>query len=309
MMVGVFILYISSICGSIFPVCLAIVSEVILTLVLSIALLFKDFFIKKAKSKQNKDKHSALVVHINEVLLAARIIRNTLILHLIIVLLYEILPDDAHSAPLDKIMIPGLLFIFIFLIFAFEVVRISLMKRKINTENWLAIVNETGGVIGKVALSVSQGSKKHYLHPVIRIALIYKGLFYLYERPEHFLINPGKIDYPFEKYVYYNHSLDDAVGNVLQKAIGRKDLPVKFVFRYLFKTDTANRLVYLYTCKIEDEKTMNQINLGKGKLWTEKQIEENIGTGIFSECFEKEYEILKNTVLMAEKIIAGTTVV
>jgi hypothetical protein len=36
-------------------------------------------------------------------------------------------------------------------------------------------------------------------------------------------------------------------------------------------------------------------------LWSERQIEDNMGTGIFSECFELEFEYLKNTVLLAHR--------
>ncbi len=300
-----FSLFAFSVLDTVSPECIAIVSEITLIAIFSILIVLKDFFIEKEKKKHSKDERAAFLVRINEAFSTTRIIRNSLIFHLIVVLLYKILPDQFHSATANKIIIPELLFTIILLIFIFEVIRISMVKRKINTENWLPIVNETGGVIGKIALSVSLVSKKPYLHPVVRIALIHKGLFYLQERSDHYVINPGKIDYPFEKFVFYNHSLDEAVTNSLQKEIGRKDLPVKFVFRYLFKNNTANRLVYLYTCKIDNEETMNNISHGKGKLWTEKQIEENLGKGIFSECFEKEYDILKNTVLLAEKIMAG----
>jgi hypothetical protein len=214
------------------------------------------------------------------------------------------MPEQLHSTTIERIVIAGLLLFFVLTVMAFETIRLAIMRKKINYEEWLPIVNETGGVIGKIALSVSLASRKSYLHPIIRIALIYKGLFYLCERPDNGIINPGKIDYPFENFVLYNHSLDDAVGNSLRTETGKNDLPVKFVFRYLFSNDTANRMVYLYTCRIDDDATMNHLRLSTGKLWTERQIEENIDKGVFSECFEKEYEILKNTVLMAEKIIS-----
>ncbi|MDR1369651.1 MAG: hypothetical protein LBJ72_05945 [Dysgonamonadaceae bacterium] len=304
-----FTLFAFSLFETITPEFLVVVSEILLVVIFSIAVMLKDFFIEKAKNKRDKKQRATFLIRINETFLITHILRNTLVIHLIIVLLYKTLPEQFHPSIATKIIIPDLLLVSILLIYIFEIIRILIMTRKINTENWLPIVNETGGVIGKVALSVSLVSNKPYLHPVVRIVLIYKGLFYLCERPEHYVINSGKIDYPFEKYVFYNHSLDEAVSNAFQKVIGRRDLPVKFVLRYLFKNDTANRLVYLYTCKINDEEMMNKINLTKGKLWTEKQIEENLGKYIFSECFEKEYEILKNTVLMAEKIISGEDII
>ena len=289
--------------SSIYPESLSIVSEIILIIAFSIALGLRKLFIKKTKNRHTGENGAAFRIRVNDTYLATRIIRNFLTIHLLIILLYKILPDQLHSCTANKIVIPGLLLAFTVSIFIFEAIRISIMKLKFNTENWVPIVNEAGGVIGKIALSVSMASNKSYLHPVVRIVLTYKGLFYLCERPEHFSINPGKIDYPFEEYVFFNHSLDDAVNNSLQKETGRKDLPVKFAFRYLCKNKKANQLIHLYTCRIDDKDTMYKICRGKGKLWTEKQIEENLGKGVFSECFEKEYEILKNTVLMAEKLI------
>ena len=46
---------------------------------------------------------------------------------------------------------------------------------------------------------------------------------------------------------------------------------------------------------------MKKLNLEGGKLWSATQIEDNIGTGIFSECFELEFEYLKNTLLLAQR--------
>ena len=293
----------SSLFGTVYPESLSIVSEIILIITFSIALGLRKFFIKRTRNKYPGEDGVAFRIRVNETYLAIRIMRNFLTIHLLIILLYKILPHQLHSCTANKIIIPGLLFAITLSIFIFEAIRISILKLKFNTENWLPIVNETGGVIGKVALSVSMVSNKSYLHPVVRIVLTHKGLFYLCERPEHSSINPGKFDYPFEKYVFFNHSLDEAVNNSLQKGTGRKDLPVKFALRYLFKNDKANQLIHLYTCRIDDEDVMRKICRGKGKLWTEKQIEENLGKGIFSECFEKEYEILKNTVLMAEKMV------
>ena len=37
-----------------------------------------------------------------------------------------------------------------------------------------------------------------------------------------------------------------------------------------------------------------------GKLWTAKQIKENIGKHVFSGYFEQEYPYLQNTVMLAD---------
>lgn len=65
-----------------------------------------------------------------------------------------------------------------------------------------------------------------------------------------------------------------------------------------FENENTKRLIFFYVSIISSEKEFNKLLLKGGKLWTPKQIEDNIGSGVFSESFELEFEYLKNTVLM-----------
>lgn len=53
------------------------------------------------------------------------------------------------------------------------------------------------------------------------------------------------------------------------------------------------------------EEQLNQCKRRSGKLWTAKQIEENLSSGVFSEYFEKEFAYLQNTILFAESFCCG----
>ncbi len=280
-----------------------ILCEIIFVFLLSLLRPFKNYFSRKIKMRQKKVNRAPMLARFDEFIFVSRLIQNALIAHLLIVLLYEILPIFYHTIDRDNIIIPGILLASTSVIIIYELIRVVILWKKIRMEDWLPIVNEAGSVIGKVAFSVSQTSRKAFLHPIVRIALIHKGLLYLCERPDNYVINPNKVDYPFEKFVFYEEKLEDAIENALGKNSESKKLPVKFVFRYLYKNNITNRLIYLYTCKIDSEETMHKLQLKGGKLWTEKQIEENLGKNVFSDCFEKEYEILKDTVLMVEKMI------
>ena len=57
-------------------------------------------------------------------------------------------------------------------------------------------------------------------------------------------------------------------------------------------------MIFLYVSNIASESDFNKLHLEGGKLWTINQIDDNVGKDIFSECFELEFEYLKNTVLM-----------
>jgi hypothetical protein len=52
--------------------------------------------------------------------------------------------------------------------------------------------------------------------------------------------------------------------------------------------------------RLENEKEFDRVKSPDGKLWTTAQIKENLGTGLFSDHFEEEFEYLENTVLFAD---------
>lgn len=187
------------------------------------------------------------------------------------------------------------------LVMLLESGRLHLLTRKLIKEEWLPVVNESGEVTGKVAKSITKDLKNRFMHPVVRVALIYRGKIYLREREASRLLNPGLLDYPFEKYMQYEHDIDESVHNSISRECGNKNIPLRFLLKYTFENDVTKRLIFLYVADIEDEELFNSLHLSGGKLWTEAQIEDNMGTGLFSECFELEFEYLKNTVLLAHR--------
>jgi len=141
------------------------------------------------------------------------------------------------------------------------------------------------------------------MHPVVRIALIYKGKIYLKNRDESRLLDPGKLDYPFERFIDFdNLNPDEVVRNIIREECKNENIPVRFLLKYVFENEQAKRLIFLYVSDIEEEELFNSMHLEGGKLWTESQIEENIGNNLFSECFELEYEYLENTILMVRHL-------
>lgn len=182
-----------------------------------------------------------------------------------------------------------------------ETGRLHLLFKKLHKEEWLPVVTEQGDVTGKVAKSITKELKNKFMHPVVRVALIYRGTIYLRERESTRLLNPGMLDYPFEKYMKYDHEIDESVHNSISYACGSNHIPLRFLLKYVFENESTKRLIFLYVSDIEDEELFNSLQLKGGKLWTEAQIEDNMGTGLFSECFEMEFEYLKNTILLAHR--------
>jgi hypothetical protein len=267
----------------------------------SIFLFFKNYFRGKILIK-NEALRDFQLIRFDTDVYVIKIAVHLGVTHLMIVLIYCLLPSAYHSEHSDKFIYFILLYIFIAFHFIYEFVHLSMIRKKYLAEEWLPVVDETGTVHGKIALSISQSSGNKYLHPVVRIALIHKGMLFLKERASFDSEDIPELDYPFEVYLKYRESLEAGVLRALEENGGGKDLPSRFVFRYVFKNIKTHRLVYLYIANIHDT-TPLQLQLGKGKWWTKKQIEENLGKGFFSNCFEKEYEFLSNTVLQADYLM------
>lgn len=198
----------------------------------------------------------------------------------------------------DTFIVKTLAQIFILIVMFLQLVRDRILNRKLQHEEWLPVVNEFGGVTGKIARSVTQDMKNKYMHPVVRVALIHDKMLYLKPRHKSRLLNPDMLDYPFEKYMHFNHKIEEAVQNSIRKECGDDALPIRFLLKYVFENNCTKRLIFLYASIIDDKAAFEKLHLDGGKLWTLGQIEDNLGNDIFSECFELEFEYLKNTVLL-----------
>ena len=249
----------------------------------------------------SKNKKPNVRSYLSESFRVAFQIQYSLFFHLLLVLVYFVVSTikTPWISTLGIIIIAQLILLAVIIL---EVMRFLLLDKKLRNEEWLPMVTESGEVTGKVAKSVTKEMKNKFMHPVVRVALISNGKIYLKRRDASRLLNPGALDYPFEEYMLYNHDLNEAVLNTISKEIGVRDIPLRFLLKYVFENNNTRRLIFLYVSIIDDEEKFNKLKLRDGKLWTEKQIEDNRNSNIFSECFELEFEYLKNTVLMNYKL-------
>jgi len=71
-----------------------------------------------------------------------------------------------------------------------------------------------------------------------------QGSIYLQERDRTRLLNPGMLDYPFEKYMQYNDEIDETVRRSISQECGSNALPLQFLLKYIFENETTKRLVF-----------------------------------------------------------------
>mgnify|MGYP001083893519 CR=1 FL=1 len=275
-----------------------ILAEVILVFSLMIFRLSRKSLMRKVGRKQ-KSKSS---FYFYESLQVSFQSQYALTVHLIFLLGFGVFFGLRYPV-VNTVIALNLFQIIIVIIIVLEAFRLRLLNNRLQSEEWLPVISESGVVQGRVAKSVSVSMKNKFLHPIIRIALIYDGMLYLKERDHSRLLDPEKLDYPFETYMQYKHNIEKAIKNVVKKEIKKDALPVRFILKYVFENERTKRLIFLYVSTINSEEEFNNLSLEGGKLWTTNQIEDNIGSSIFSETFELEFDYLKNTVLMSDLAI------
>ncbi|GHV10497.1 hypothetical protein FACS1894162_4880 [Bacteroidia bacterium] len=271
----------------------SIVFELLLLVVFFIFTQVQHFFRIQLIQRTSDDNIETTMLRFNADLQVIRTTMLLLILHLLIVLLYLLFstqyPATAMSQTISFYVLFGLFAFF----YAYEGVRWKLMQKQVRAEEWLPIVDEEGTVYGKVTLSSSL-TNPTYLHPMIRIALVHNGMLFLRPQTESlFPLENHRLDQPFERYLRFGEMLEVGIRETLMEYDMPANTPIRFLSRYFHQK--TNRLVYLYVCYMTDEKELSSLDLSDGKWWTGKQIGENLGTGIFTDYFEKEYATLKET--------------
>lgn len=278
-----------------------LITEVLLVVVLSIVGFTKRTVLQRIRnSKHPSYKRTLLRTTLNEFYFVSQLIQNAYTVHLFIILLYSILPDEMQSRNAEQFIYRQLGVIIGVLIIIYEQVRLSMMRGSLRKEMWIPVLNDAGKVIGCMARSVSRALPKKYYHPVVRVAVIYNGMLYLVKRRKDEFVFAEVLDYPFRKYVLFRHSIENTMKEAIGDLSNDKSITPRFLIRYTFENEKVKHLVSLYVVCLRTEEQLQVCKSRNGKLWTGRQIEENMNSGIFSGYFEKEFPYLQNTILFAE---------
>lgn len=278
-----------------------LITEVLLVVVLAFLGFAKRSILHRIRTSQRPTyKRTLMRTTLNEFFFVTQLIQNLYTMHLFIILVYSILPDTMQSVRMERFLYREMGIVIGILLIVYEQIRISMMRGSLRKEMWLPVLNDAGKVVGCIARSVSLTLPKKYYHPVVRIAVIYEGMLYLVKRKKGAFVSPNSVDYPYYSYVLFRHSLESTVREAIGDINKKDDVSPRFLIRYTFENEKVKHLVNLYVVCVRSEEVMNEIKQPEGKLWTSKQIEENMGSGVFSEYFEQEFAYLQNTVLLAE---------
>lgn len=283
-----------------------LVTEVLLVMVLAIIGFSKRIMLRRIRYSSHPNyKRTMMRTALNEFYFIVLLVQNIYTLHLFVILFYTILPDGMQGVRLERFLYRELGIILGVAIIIYEQIRIQLMQGSLKKEMWLPVLDDNGKVIGCMARSVSRTVPKKYCHPIVRIALLHDGKLYLTKRKHNEYVSPETLDFPFHKYVIFRHTIEQTVKETLGKLSNDKNVEPRFLIRYTYENNKVKHMVYLYVINLKTEEQLEEYRplIGKGKLWTSAQIQENLGKGVFSGYFEEEFPYLKNTILFAENLV------
>jgi isopentenyldiphosphate isomerase/intracellular septation protein A len=185
----------------------------------------------------------------------------------------------------------GLFYILFGVYFVFEVIKNRILRKKLQQEEWLPLLNEKGEVIGKAPRSVCH-SGKEYLHPVVHLHVINsKGEIYLQKRPMH-KIQPGKWDTAVGGHIAFGEDIETGLRREALEEIGLTDFTPKLAANYIWESDIEREFVFCFITQYDGKISINKDELTDGKFWSPLEIKNSMGKGIFTPNFEEEIKKL-----------------
>ena len=299
-----FVLYSLCMCLRLEPMLYAyspLVAELLFVVTLTVTGFTKRAVLRRVRnSGRHASRRASLRATLNEFYFLAQLLQNLYTLHLFAILFYGMLPDTMRNMRVARFLYLDLGWIIGVLVIIYEQIRVSLMRGSLKKEMWLPVLNDKGKVIGCIARSVSRSLPKKYFHPIVRVVILFNGMLYLTKRSKEEFVSPETVDYPMHNYILFRRSVESTLKETLGILSRDKSLTLRFLVRYTFENEKVKHLVSLYVVRLRTEEQLLRCKRRSGKLWTPKQIEENLKAGIFSEYFEKEFPYLKSTILLAE---------
>ena len=274
-------------------------STLILELITIAVLIFVNLFRNIIKKQIIRRTDKSMLVPIKntlyELFLVIQIFQNTLTLHLSCVLFVSLLPSKNLDEIISGLYYKGTLLLIPLLVILYEYLRLYLLNWNLKQEKWLPIINPKGNIVGIVAEKEKEGLSPEYRIPVVRTVLMYENQLLLAP-----IQGTPYIDTPIDAFVTYGSSAIKVQADALHQIGLKYAKKSRFLISYLYDYEKYKTVNSLYIYYIANEKIFKKIKIEGAKLWTQKQIEENIGKNCFSKCFEWEYGLFNNTIFLPE---------
>lgn len=162
---------------------------------------------------------------------------------------------------------------------------------KSDTEEWFPVVDEEGNEIARAPRSVCHDGKSRLLHPVVHLHLFNSnGELYLQRRAMTKDLLPGYWDTSVGGHVSPGESVENALKREALEELGLEDFEYRFIRKYIWESPRERELVYSFSGRPEKVPEVNTDEIEEGRYWSLRQIEKDLGKGIFTPNFEYEFQ-------------------
>ena len=201
--------------------------------------------------------------------------------------------DTLYLKLLQDLYVCILLFLSIY-----EILRVQIIRFKLLKEEWWPIVSDQGKIIGSIEHLTSLHDEKKYTHPVVRVHLIDKSMILLKKRPHNDPESPDSWDSSISNHVKMGETIEKCVERSAEEKYALNNFRFMYLSNYSKEGKNEKQYAFLFVSCLQAEYKLNPSTLDQTKWWTQRQIEDNLKEGIFSENFKLEFDLLQRSGLL-----------
>jgi isopentenyldiphosphate isomerase len=181
----------------------------------------------------------------------------------------------------------------------YETIRVMAVRGNLLKEEWLPIVNEYGNEIGSTNYHTSMGNNQQkYLHPVVRVIVIEGNRIFLKKNSCKDDFYPDQWDNAICTHIRLKETVDECLKRAAEITCGLNDINPVFLANYRIENSCEYQYVHLFIscCPTVEKQTVDTNS--QVKWWTIQQINAELESGIFTQNFLKEFELLMRSGLI-----------
>lgn len=272
--------------------------ELLWATTLLIALFFKDHLFQFVNVNFKPTVRADIRSYLEQLYQFISVTLVVLSFHFGLAILYILFAPTTYNHSLGYTLFYQLPLVLMFLLALYEQFRIYFFMREEKKDRYVYVVDDNALGIGKILYSEAIKPKNVYCNPYVRIAIIQNKMIYLSKNSDSEVHDPGLIDIPVGDYINYGESLDSTINRLIEST-NLDPNHVRVVNRHHFVSAQDNRMIFLSVVFLEDDfkLVVGPDCMCSGKFWTQKQIESEMTSGIFSPCFIEEYPRLQKEIL------------
>lgn len=161
---------------------------------------------------------------------------------------------------------------------------------KDNQTELFPLVDACGNVLGSISRKDAHCGTK-LLHPVVHLHVFNSdGKLYLQKRPAWKDIQPDRWDTACGGHVDYGEEINQALKREVFEELGITDYEATFIKHYVFESSVERELVNVFITTYDGDIHPSSDELAGGRFWSAADINANIGKGVFTPNFEREYK-------------------